>query len=946
MRSKTAHLSGDIKRSLLMVDGTATFGEISKRAAPSLRGSLEQLFNELLKDGFIQEKTNAGGTPKTFMPPQMVVPPRMVVPSRMATPRNKPEDDIGDIELDFASEFIASTRDEPSAEAAKIDDEAAAVAMAHALAEAKAKQEAEARAQAEAQARALVEAKARQEAEAKARAAAEVQARADAEAKAKQEAEARAAIEIQARALEEARARAEAEKLNRSMTEAKVKQEAEARARAEVEAQARAVAEAKARREAEAKARQESEARARAEAAAQARAMAEAKARHEAEARARAEAEAQARALAEAKARQEAEAKARQEAEARARAEAAAQERALAEAKVRQEAEAKAYAEAELQARLVAEAMAKEKAEARVRDEAEAQVRAMAEAKVRQEAEVPAKAGSSAAEVKLEPFNFSISGATEPAVTTVIHTSTRSNFQPSDDTLMKDIGKFTEPEEVKRSRAATTAGQDRTQSAAPTPEHAPETTRSGEVIKSDAGEHKPSADEVRKLEGAQAKVWEEAEQRARQAAKAKAMWDVQPSPEAQVAEKRTVPVARVKRKPLPWFKLGAGLVMAFLGVLFVAPMVMPTREYIPGIEHLLSGKLHQPVFVGRLEGRLLPTPRLDLIDMSIGDRKQIKARLVRVNFAMLTLFSESKSIHTVELEGARVEGAALQQVSAWLQQAVADTAYPVARILITEGKLEAEGFDLSGVGGELNFNRAGKFSLAKLHAEGSKYALELEAAPANRTRVSVSVRSSALPLLPNWVFDELTARGELIGDELLITELDGRLLGGFLLGNARINWRSGWRAQGSLVAKTITIQKMLKVLDGDMEGTARFQMQAANLAKLTDEATLDGSFVIRNGVINGIDIVETSRLHRTENMPGGRTHFDELRGDLSYAKDAYAFRQLKMSAGVLNAKGTLDYSGRQVTGSLSALLALREGMGPVSLQLGGTRDNPTLRAVR
>ena len=828
MRSKTAHLSGDIKRSLLMVDGEATFGEISKRAAPSLRSSLEQMFKELLQGGFIQEKTKTGKIPK------MAVPPRMAVPPKMAVPQKRPVDDEGENELDFASDFRSHSREEQAAEAEKANDEAEAAAIAYSIEQAKVEQETEAKARAEAepQARAMAEAKARQEAEARARA----------------EAEARAAIEIQARALEEARER----------------QETEARARAEAEAQARAMAEAKARQEVEAAARAEAEAKT--------RALAEAKAKHEAEARARAEAEAQARAAAEAKAKHEAEAKAKREAEA------------------------------------------------------------------------SAQAGSVAAEVKLEPFTFTIPGEGAPSASTVAHA--KKDSQQDDAALMKDIGKFIQSEEVKKPPAAKAAGQIQEQAVAPASEHAPETTRSREAAKSDAEERKPSGDEMKKLEEAQAKVWAEAEQRAKQAAKAKAMWDVQPSPQPQPAAKKTAPEARVKRKPLPWFKLGAGLVVVSLIVLFVAPFVMPTREYVPRIEQLLSGKLHQPVYIGRLEGRLLPTPRLDLIDMSIGDTKQIKARLARVNFAILTLFTETKSIHSVELEGVQVNGAALQQVSAWLQQAAADTGYPIARILFNEGKLEAEGFELSGAGGELNFDQAGKFSLARLHAEGNKYALELEAAPANRTRVSISVRSSALPLLPNWVFDDLTAKGEMTANELVITEIDSRILGGILLGNARINWRSGWRMQGSLVAKTITMQNMLKVMSGDMEGTARFQMQAASLASLTDAATLDGSFVIKKGVINGIDIVETARLHLTENMPGGRTHFDELSGEMSYAKGAYAFRQLKMTAGVLAAKGTVDYSGQQAAGSITADLALREGMGPVSLQLGGTRDNPTLRAVR
>jgi hypothetical protein len=49
VHSKTAHLSKDIKRALLMVDGTATVAEIMKRSSPSLRSMLDDMFAELVR---------------------------------------------------------------------------------------------------------------------------------------------------------------------------------------------------------------------------------------------------------------------------------------------------------------------------------------------------------------------------------------------------------------------------------------------------------------------------------------------------------------------------------------------------------------------------------------------------------------------------------------------------------------------------------------------------------------------------------------------------------------------------------------------------------------------------------------------------------------------------------------------------------------------------------
>ena len=134
MRNQSAHLVGDIKRALLMVDGTATFGEISKRAAPSLRSVLDEMFKELEKGGFIQDKAKAGSIPK------------MGAPLKMAAPLKKPVDE-GVEELDFTAAFRAPSADMLAAEAKKAEAaklKKADEAKAHAEAEAKAKREIEA----------------------------------------------------------------------------------------------------------------------------------------------------------------------------------------------------------------------------------------------------------------------------------------------------------------------------------------------------------------------------------------------------------------------------------------------------------------------------------------------------------------------------------------------------------------------------------------------------------------------------------------------------------------------------------------------------------------------------------------------------------------------------------------------------------------------------------
>ena len=125
--------------------------------------------------------------------------------------------------------------------------------------------------------------------------------------------------------------------------------------------------------------------------------------------------------------------------------------------------------------------------------------------------------------------------------------------------------------------------------------------------------------------------------------------------------------------------------------------------------------------------------------------------------------------------------------------------------------------------------------------------LDISANLGNKLNIALTVRDSALPLLPNWLFDELTAKGELSNNDLSISESDARIFGGVLQGNASIGWHQGWRAQGNIVAKTITMQRLNNLLRATLKvrRTSKCRQQTW-LAWLT-QWVLDGSFISKKG---------------------------------------------------------------------------------------------------
>ena len=123
-------------------------------------------------------------------------------------------------------------------------------------------------------------------------------------------------------------------------------------------------------------------------------------------------------------------------------------------------------------------------------------------------------------------------------------------------------------------------------------------------------------------------------------------------------------------------------------------------------------------------------------------------------------------------------------------------------------------------------------------------------------------------------------------------------------------------------------------------------MAGAKLSQLGESPRLDASFSVKNGVVNGIDMVETARLLSREHMVGGRTHFDDMIGVVQVEDHESRFRQVKIVSGnMLSANGSFEVSpAKPLSGSFQAQIKMRTGEN--QLTLFGTLAEPKLRAGR
>ena len=448
--------------------------------------------------------------------------------------------------------------------------------------------------------------------------------------------------------------------------------------------------------------------------------------------------------------------------------------------------------------------------------------------------------------------------------------------------------------------------------------------------------------EAQQMAEEQAKVWAEAEQRA----KALAITQIQVEQAAPQADKThpaksDYPSIRTRRKPLPLGTIATGLFILLLAMIAALPYVWPMPGYLRQLENKLSAQLHQPVHIAHLKAGWLPLPHLELQDVSIGSEQELKAASVILNFDITALLSEIKAIKNVEINDLALNADSFMQELLWLQTAGGDAHYPISNLILKRAHINGEGLSLPPLNGKADWDAQGHFSKALLRSDDNKIDMELQPQQPH-WQIALHIKESSLPGLPTLMFNELNTRGEIGENSADFTDLDGHLYGGNLTGSAHLSWQNDWQMQGRVNVKAMNLQEALPRfgIEGEMDGDSSFILNGPTLPQLANAPHLDGTFMIKKGIINKLDLMGSAANHHS--TAGGRTHFDALSGTLLTENNSQYLSQLKISGGIMSANGSVDISP---TGRLSGRLSVEFKMrsGSTTLALDGKLTEPTLR---
>ena len=733
---------------------------------------------------------------------------------------------------------------------------------------------------------------------------------------AKIEAEAKERAEIDAKRMladQESRLRAEMESRLAEIAAEKLQVEIEARKMVEAQSAAAAAAAT----EFAARLKAEEDARRVAEEQAEARRRRDEIERQRLEAQARAEAVARAEAAAEARAATAAAAamaeRLQAEAGARAQAEAEAEERrkseelraARMETRAREEADLRAKADAEMQAKLVAEKQARIEAQAKARIEADLREKAARDSgtelesaqRAREEAEQRAARETKAREIASQAVAQQVAEKEQLAAV------------------------------AEQRIAVEREARERAEAKAYADERAEEAQRQAQIAR------------LKELSA-------QAERAANE-------------PVETVAGKRMRP--KIK-KEIPVGRLIAFGVVTLIGLAVVAIQVVPLGTVNTKLEKALAAWVHDDVQSTNLRISLFPKPHVKLDQVALGKVFDAKAVSGKLYMDVASIFGDKFVIETMELNDISVSAEALPRALNWVSAENRGTQVEIDRIVLTNVKLDIKGVALEAFDAELNFNRKGALIRGAARTRDGKWSIEtavdkvaeVAEGAARPWTVEIAARNWTPPIGAGIPLAVLSGKGSWTDGQILFPELDAKMLEGSAKGNLKISFPGGASPNAVISAQSEFTVARMKVDDlvgnftrdiamsGRLEGSFAASMSATTVSALMDAPSLLGNFVVREGSLSNVDLVQAMR---NPGNVGGQTKYAELGGKLRISDGIIRFESLKMAGGVLFAGGNLNvtYGKGALNGTLTSEIRSKVAQDRAVFVVSGTVARPALK---
>jgi uncharacterized protein involved in outer membrane biogenesis len=393
--------------------------------------------------------------------------------------------------------------------------------------------------------------------------------------------------------------------------------------------------------------------------------------------------------------------------------------------------------------------------------------------------------------------------------------------------------------------------------------------------------------------------------------------------------------------------LGAGIALI---VLVLVPFLIPMSSYIAQAEQAASVALGVPVKIGGLRVAILPTPRLNVTDVVVGNDEDFKVDDVAVVPAIFSIFSDVKIIASVMAKRPVMKKSALDILANLNKDDKETASEPMAvtirEISIREAMLIWPEMDLPEVDIDILLTPENKPEAAKFETTDRKLRIDLTP-ETDRQLITITAKGWTLPVGAPLLIDQMNAEMVLLDNKLDMQNLEINLYGGKVSANAILTWQKDWRLSGKInvanlqLAKPVSLVSKSTQLSGRLSGDGSFKATTNHPAKLADVLYANFQFKLLDGVLDGVDLTKAATLLVTKGSTEGQTKFDTLSGLLNASGKQYHLKNLDIVSGLMKATGDVKLKpNKTLDGVVKVEVKKGVSIVAVPLKVSGTVDDP------
>lgn len=390
--------------------------------------------------------------------------------------------------------------------------------------------------------------------------------------------------------------------------------------------------------------------------------------------------------------------------------------------------------------------------------------------------------------------------------------------------------------------------------------------------------------------------------------------------------------------------------LILISLLIILPFFIPIKTYLNEIEKRASKQLGVPVTINSGSLLLLPSPRVVIDAITIGEGDALKVEQLVVTPSLSSIFATPKVID-IHVAKPVVKKAGLDMILALAgSQAEADsdaTMVNVRHITIDALQLDWQGLSLPAFNADISLLSDHQLSAATLKSVDG--ALNAKVTPEqNAHLISVNAEKWTLPVGLPLLVDQAAIEMRLHTNSLDVPRIEMDLYGGNVNASLNLVWHKAWRADGKVKVDGLSISEPSRLiskavfLSGQLSGNGQLSSTAKDADKLMENLGVSFTFNVRDGVLHGVDLIKMASL-LTKQTAGGETAFEDFSGVLKAKGSQYHLSDLKLTSGLLSGTGQVKVAAdKTLDGTAEVEIKRSVSLAAVPLEISGSVDNPVV----